>query len=340
MAAPYGPVLLPERRWIRSPTGAIALRFAIALMIVLVNWLIVVVESGSYTDSHDGHVSVVDALYYTTVTLTTTGYGDITPVTTGARLINALVVTPMRLLFVILLVGTTLKVLTRQSRDEFRLARWRKRMQDHVVVLGYGTKGRNAVRALVLKGTPADRIVVVDARSEAVAAATESGHGGIRGSALDEAVLRQALVERARTVIIAVGRDDSAVLASLTVRRLNPAAAVIAAAREAHNAALLKQSGASSVVVSSETAGRLLGLAAESPRTVEVFEDLLAFGQGLDLTQRETTAVEVGQDPVALPIPVLAVVRAGTLLHYNDPAAAILLAGDQLIYGASRDGDS
>lgn len=79
------------------------------------------VESGGYTDSADGHVSVSDALYYTTVTLTTTGYGDITPVTHRARLVNALLVTPMRLIFVVLLVGTTIKALTRQSRNELRL---------------------------------------------------------------------------------------------------------------------------------------------------------------------------------------------------------------------------
>lgn len=339
VSAPHAPVLFPERRLIRSPVGAIAFRFAVAIAIILVNWLIVIVERSSYTDTHDGNVSLVDALYYTTVTLTTTGYGDITPVTTGARLVNALVVTPMRLIFVVLLVGTTLKALTRQSRDEFRLARWRKRMRDHVVVLGYGTKGRNAARELVLKGTAADRIVAVDSQPDAVAAATASGHGAVLGGVHDENVLRRALVDRARVVVVSVGRDDSAVLAALTVRRLNPTATVIAAAREAHNAALLRQSGASSVVVSSETAGRLLGLAADSPRTVDVLEDLLSFGLGLDLVHRQVRADEVGKEPAALPVAVLAVLRGETLLHYDDPAASPLRSGDALIYGASSESD-
>lgn len=312
------------------------MRFAVALAIILISWLLVIIESGSYTDTHDGHVSVVDALY-TTVTLTTTGYGDITPVTTGARLINALVVTPMRLIFVVLLVGTTVKALTRESRDEVGMARWRSRMQDHVVVLGYGTKGRNAVRALVLKGVPAERIVVVDSDPAAVAAATQAGSGAVLGSALDETALRKALAERAESVIIALGRDDSVVLATLTVRRLNPRAAVIAAAREAHNAALIEQSGATSVVVSSETAGRLLGVAAQSPQTVEVFEDLLAFGHGLDLAQRPVRPDEVGLAPTVLPVPVLAVLSAGTVLHYNDPAASPVRNGDELIYGSAED---
>ena len=136
-----------EDRWeLRLPRGApvapllaIGRRVAIAVAIVLVNWAVVLIERDGYNDSADGVLSTVDALYYTTVTLSTTGYGDITPVTTSARLINALVVTPMRFLFVLVLVGTTIQVLTERSRDQFRVARWRSRVQDHVVVCGPGS---------------------------------------------------------------------------------------------------------------------------------------------------------------------------------------------------------
>ena len=50
--------------------------------------------------------------YYATVSLSTTGYGDITPVSPGARLVNILVVTPLRILFLLILIGTTLEALT------------------------------------------------------------------------------------------------------------------------------------------------------------------------------------------------------------------------------------
>jgi voltage-gated potassium channel len=332
---PDSPVSLPARRLRRSPVAALGLRIAAALALVLISWAIVLIERGGYTDNLDGHISVVDALYYTTVTLSTTGYGDITPVTTSARLVNALVVTPMRLAFVVLLVGTTLKALTRQSRDEFRLARWRRRMKDHVIVLGYGTKGRNAVRAVELTGTPAAQIVVIDVDPTSVAAAADSGHTAIVGRAADEATLRSALIDRARVVIVALDRDDSAILATLTSRRLAPHVPVVASAREAHNAQLLEQSGAQSVIVSSETAGRLLGLATYSPQTVEVIEDLLSFGEGLDLVQRAATAQELGLHPSSLPIPVLAVLRAGRVVRYTDPEAGPLRAGDVLIYAGS-----
>ena len=113
---------------------------------------------------HDGSVGLIDAIYYATVTITTTGYGDITPVTPHARVLNAIVVTPLRIGFLVLLVGTTLEVLANEGRRMFSDARWRKRMRNHVVVVGYGTKGSSAVETLQNNGTNPAQIVVIDGR--------------------------------------------------------------------------------------------------------------------------------------------------------------------------------
>ncbi|HYY12584.1 MAG TPA: potassium channel family protein [Kineosporiaceae bacterium] len=314
-----------------SPLLAIARRFALALVIVLLNWGLVIVESSSYKDAVDGDVSALDALYYTTVTLSTTGYGDITPVTDGARLLNALLVTPMRLLFVVILVGTTIQALTERSREQFRLSRWRSRVRNHVVVVGYGAKGRNAVRELLLKGQPHDRIVVVDTDRRALAEAAQAGFVTVEGSATRTDVLTEALVDRAATVIVALNRDDTSVLVTLTARQVSPTVTVVATAREAENAGLLRQSGAASVIVTSETAGRLLGLAAGSPHIVDVVEDLLSFGSGIDLVERDVAAGEVGHAPSDLVPAVLAVVRGAERHPFDDPAVRSLQPGDRVV---------
>ncbi|GAB3268359.1 potassium channel family protein [Kineococcus gypseus] len=331
MHAPDVRVRLPRGRRL-SPLRAIALRLGVALALVLVAWLMVVIERESYTDNLDGDVSVVDALYYTTVTLSTTGYGDIVPVTPGARLLNALVVTPMRVLFVIVLVGTTIQALTERSRTEFRLARWRSRMREHVVVLGYGTKGRAAVRQLRLHGHPAAQLLVVDSDPRATADASTDGYLAVTGDATRAATFEAALVDRAARVVVALDRDDTAILATLAVRRLNPRVGVVAAARESEHAELLRESGASSVVVSSETAGRLLGMASDSPAAVAVVEDLVSFGNGLDLAERPVAPDEVGRAPGSLPVPVLAVLRGGHAHRYTDPQVSELREGDRLLY--------
>ena len=346
MTAVWLNVTVDEPSWtLRLPRGpsvppmvAILRRVGIAVAIVLINWAIVLAERDGYQDSADGTVSPIDALYYTTVTLSTTGYGDITPVTTAARLTNALIVTPMRFLFVLVLVGTTIQVLTERSRDQYRVARWRSRVQDHVVVCGYGTKGRSAVRALRQRGVAPNEVVVVDTEPEAVRQAAADGLVTVNGSSTSDAVLREAEVGRARAVVVAVSRDDAAVLTTLTVRQLAPGITVVAAVREEENADLVRQSGADSVITSSDAAGRLLGLATDSPRTVSVVEDLIAVGTGLDLLEREITPDEVGRQPQSTGAPVLAVVRDGRTLAYDNAECATLQAGDRLVYVGSNGG--
>ena len=76
---------------------------------------------------------------------------------------NIVLITPIRVIFLVVLIGTTLEVLTRRTRMSWRIARWRSRVTDQTVVVGYGTKGRSAVQALQEAGAPAISIVVVDA---------------------------------------------------------------------------------------------------------------------------------------------------------------------------------
>jgi voltage-gated potassium channel len=118
-------------------------RFLIAAGALLATALIVYVGRDGYVDNgSETPISFGDAVYYATVSLSTTGYGDIVPVTDAARLWTTLVITPLRLVFLIVLVGTTVELLTERSRQAFRIDRWRRRVRDHTVVVGYGTKGR------------------------------------------------------------------------------------------------------------------------------------------------------------------------------------------------------
>jgi voltage-gated potassium channel len=87
------------------------------------------------------------------------------------------------------------------------------------------------------------------------------------------------------------------------------------------------------VITSSEAAGRLLGFAVISPRVVEVLEDLLSVGTGLDLVERSVSAEQVG-----LPLaqitgdePVIGVIRGETLLRFDDPRIDTAQRDDRLV---------
>jgi voltage-gated potassium channel len=323
-------VLLPRPEL--GPVPAVLRRLAIAVITLLLVVLVVYIDREGYSDTDDNGVSLLDAFYYATVTLSTTGYGDIAPLSPSARLVNILVITPLRVLFLIILVGTTVEALTEGSRAQFRLNRWRAAVKDHTVVVGYGTKGRSAVRTLLTNDLDAAHIVIVDPSPDAIAEANAAGIVGVVGDATRSEVLERAEIGRAKRVIIAAQRDDTSVLVTLTARQLAPRASIVVAVREGENAALLRQSGATSVVTSSDAAGRLLGLATMSPNVGVVMEDLLLAGSGLELTERVLRTKEVGASVADVPELVVAVVRRGTVHHFNDPDIGPLQQNDRIVY--------
>ena len=327
-----GRVSLPDQT--RSPWWELSRRLLAALAILVGTVLLVYFDRDGYIDGNDatGEVSWIDSIYYTTVTLSTTGYGDIAPVTDQARLVNAFVITPARIAFLVLLIGTTLEVLASQGREMFRVARWRKRKMDtHVVVVGYGTKGRSAIETLLNNGYERGSIVVVDPDTMAMEEANRDQLVGIAGDATRRGVLRQAGVEKATHVIITTDRDDSNVLVTLTVRQVNPDAWIVASVREHENVPLMRQSGANSVITSSDAVGRLLGLSSMSPMLGSVMEDLMTYGEGLEVAERELLVAEVGKQPQRLPDQVIAVVRDEKVYRYFDPVVSLLARGDKLI---------
>ena len=327
-----GKVALPDRA--RSPWWELGRRLLAAMAILVGTVLIVYLDRDGYRDGNDPPfygVNLIDSIYYTTVTLSTTGYGDIAPVTERARLVNAFIITPARIAFLVLLIGTTLEVLASQGREMFRVARWRKSMGEHVVVVGYGTKGRSAVETLVNNGQDREGIVVVDPSTIALQDAHADGLAVVTGDATRREVLRRAGVATANQVIITTNRDDSNVLATLTVRQLNPDAWIVAAVREQENVPLMRQSGANSVITSSDAVGRLLGLSSLSPTLGSVMEDLLTYGEGLEVAERDLLVSEVGKQPQTLPDQVIAVVRDEKVYRYFDPVVTQLARGDRLI---------
>jgi voltage-gated potassium channel len=313
------------------PLQQVLRRLAMALLVLAFTTFLVWLDRSGYQDNSDGSVDLLDAAYYATVTLSTTGYGDITPVSDTARLTNILVITPLRVLFLIILVGTTLEVLTERTRQQVRIHRWRSRMRNHVVVVGYGTKGRHAIETLLGQGIPRHRIVVVDPQQKTVDAAGSDGLVSVLGDATRSDTLLKAEIQHAAQVIVAPQRDDTATLVTLTARQLNRRATIVAAVREDENVPLLKQSGADMVVTSSSSAGRLLGVSVGSPHAADVLEGLMTYGSGLDLTERAVREREIGAAPRDCADLVVAVVRDRKVLDHAAPDTAPLRAGDRLI---------
>ena len=283
------------RRAAAPPEVTLAVRAALVLLLVGAVFLVFVLDRSGLQDNIDGHVSISDVFYFTMVTVTTVGYGDIVPVSDQARLIDAFFVTPVRIFVWLIFVGTAYQLVLQRLVEEWRMLRLQRDLQDHVILCGYGHSGSIAASELRLRGWDPERIVVIDPDREEIAKAAERGYVGLHGDASREEILRMAAVQRARSLIVSVGRDDTTVLVVLTARSLAKDVRIVANVREPENVKIVRAGGADEIVSPPRFGGFLMADAVETHGTVDFVSELLSYRGDYQLVQREPRPHELGR---------------------------------------------
>lgn len=319
----YAGVSAAPERTLLVRAGIVLGLFGFAM---LVFWL----DRGGLRDALDGEVSFTDVVYFTFVTVTTVGYGDIVPISDRARLIDALLVTPIRILVWFIFLGTAYEFVVRRVIEDVRMNAIQQRLQSHVIVCGFGFSGRVAARELVAKGQSKERIVVVDTRPDRLEAAADAGYIGLRGDATHEATLREARVGTARAALMCLSSDTAAALAVLTVRSLNENIRIVVLVQDEENQQLMRRAGADEVVVPAKMAGFLAADAVESRYTTRFVSDILSSSGGmLRIVERRARETEVGRRFRDVPHQlVVAVERDGKLIGFWDHPEETVRKGD------------
>ncbi len=260
-------------------------------------------------DNQDDSISFSDVVYFTMVSVTTVGYGDIVPVTRQARLIDALLVTPIRLFIWLIFVGTAYQLVLQRLIEDFRMRRLQARLQGHVVVCGFGHAGRCAAAELVARGLDKQHILIVDLDQARIEEAAELGYIGILGDASREQTLSETMLEHARALLVCTDRDDTNVLITLTARNLAPQVRIVSRVEEGENDKLLRQSGANATVLPSRVGGILMADSIESSHLATYVMDLISAGGQVTLMERAPRPEEIGHRPFESRALILRVLR-------------------------------
>jgi voltage-gated potassium channel len=303
----------------------IAAAGALLGILILFHWL----EREGLKDTHDGHVSLLDVIYFTMISATTTGYGDIVPVTEQTRLFDALVVTPIRILFLLVFVGTAYLFVARRSWERFVMKRIQRTLRDHIVVVGYGTKNSRAVQELIDLGAEPETIVVIDHSEDRLQVAKAIGCTILKADATRDETLRAVHVDRAKLVIISAGRDDTSILVCLTVRHLAPNVRISLAVNQQDNEIPAKRAGADVVVNPLDFAGLLLATTHAGYHIADYLADLATMGGRVRLVERDVRPEEIGTALKDLPQGLgLRIIRDGTAYGFWRPQVEKLEPGD------------
>ncbi|HEX5262881.1 MAG TPA: potassium channel family protein, partial [Phenylobacterium sp.] len=311
----------------------ISLAGALIAVAVAVHWF----YRAGLRDANGGPVGLLDVIYFTIMTVTTVGYGDIVPVSPILRAIDTFGLTPIRILLWLIFLGTAYEFLFKNVWERWRMSMIQRTLTGHVIVAGYGVSGREAVGELRRHGTDPGRIVVIDEQADALAAAAMQDVTFLAGDATRDATLEAARVDKAKAILVDAGRDDTSILIVLTARRLAPKVAISVVIRSADNEALARQAGAGVVINPASFAGQLMASSSQGAHVADFMADLAASGGAFTLRERPVAASEVGRPISALGSGVgLQLCRDGSTFNFASPEAQSLERDDMILEVVAR----
>jgi voltage-gated potassium channel len=287
-----------------------------------------------------------DALYMSVTTLTTIGYAEVHPLSTAGRAFTIV----LALGGIFTLFFATAEFLRAVISGELSSHLGRHRMQKkianlsgHIIICGYGRVGRQVCNEFSAAGVP---FVIVDKVPERLADfALAAGHPLV-GDATDDALLREAGIDRARAVVVVVASDADNVFITMSARLLAERVPIVARAEEAASVPKLLRAGANRVISPHVIGGGRVAQAVLRPAVLDFIEvatrsehlDLqieevpVAPGSGLDGRTVAMTGVRAD-----IGLILVAVKQASGHMLFNPPDGAALGAGDTLIVLGKRE---
>ena len=228
---------------------------------------------------------LLESAYVATQTVTTVGYGDITPQTHTGRIFS--------LIFMLLGVGTVLYGLTQIARSVIqsgiiealssrRKIREMDKLNDHYIVCGAGRVGRRIIKTLLKQGLS---FVVIEKDEKRLAEFESASFPVLVGDATLEENLLQAGVERARGLASCLPDDADNVYVVLTARGLNEQLHIVARAVEEQAEPKLIRAGASRVVAPTIIGSQSMARSLLKPAISDFMESIVA--ENLDLVFEE-----------------------------------------------------
>jgi voltage-gated potassium channel len=222
--------------------------------------------------------SLLDALYMTTITMTTIGYGEVSSLSSAGRIftIGLIVIGVITASYAL---TATIERLT--SREFLRQIRNRRRQRvldkisNHCIICGFGRMGRSLARELQVRGTA---IIVIDPDAEAIEECRQLDIPAVLGDASAEDKLHQAGLERANSLVTTTASDAKNVFIVLTARSIRPDLEIIARCNSESSVPTLEKAGVNAVISPYTIAGQRIARMLTHPNVTNFLDGVLEFG--------------------------------------------------------------
>ncbi len=260
-----------HRHQITSETESskLSLRLAIILLIALVTLGIsgyMVLEGYSF----------LDAFYMTMITVSTVGFREVKTLSDPGKIFTILLIIFSFGIFVFAISNLTRYLLEGIFRNTFLLKRIKnkiRKLENHIILCGYGRNGRQAAKELKDHGK--DFVVIENNPLHLEDLEDERNFLVIEGDATQEEVLLEAGLQRSGALITTLPNDADNLLIVITARQFNPGMTIISRASDERAEKKLKRAGATNVIMSDKIGGQRMAKLVVQPDVVEFLEKIM-----------------------------------------------------------------
>ncbi len=241
--------------------------------------LIFVILFGSIAFSYFENKGIWDAVYWVIVTVTTVGYGDFYPETTGGRITFVLVA--LGGIGTIAYVIEQLVSFSTKSALKKLFGTGAVKMKKHTIIVGWNTKAEEAVKEL--KSVNEAFLVVGSELNHTELDAQEIPH--ISGDPTKSETLNRCNIKDAKTLMIPLENDSETIMIALATRKLNPGIKIVATCEAREHVEMMRGAGIDHIISYAEISGRLLAHSVTEPVVVNFIMDASTSVEGFDLKQ-------------------------------------------------------
>ncbi|KYC52993.1 MAG: Calcium-gated potassium channel MthK [Candidatus Methanofastidiosum methylothiophilum] len=292
------------------------------ILVVIFGFFILEVNAFAYIEK----LTVVDAIYFTIVTLGTVGYGDIHPTSTLGRIFASLFII-VNIMILAFFVGQIGERLIKQKIEEVLGIERMEEIEDHIIICGYGRIGKVIVSELKEMKS---KFVIVELNETLTKIISETtDYNVILGDARKEDILKKAGIEKARIIITALNEDSDNVFTAITAKSMNDKIRIISTAANLENMDKLYKIGVNQVVSPQVVTGKILAHSVNIP-------DFLTLIDRIFLSNDENICMVAlkedlyGKSVKDIGDEVFAIVRDNKIIR-NPGAEDLLHKGDKLI---------
>lgn len=225
-------------------------------------------------------MSLLNAFYMTIITVSTVGFSEVQELSTGGKLFTIFLIITSFGTFAYALTAITKYILGGEYREYFKDYKMNKeveKLENHVIVCGYGRVGTQAVSDL---GKHGQAYLVIEQKKEILDKFRASqDHLFINGNATSDETLISARIMDAKALITTLPSDADNLFVVLSAKSLNPKLNVISRASNASSIKKLKTAGANNVIMPDSLGGAHMASLVTNPDVLEFLDQISIQGQ-------------------------------------------------------------